>query len=114
VHLATGTTLALNGTTQTIQQFDGKTGSSLNVDGGTLNIARDGTSLGALQGEGQLNLTGGDLEVTGANAALKADTSIVAGATVLLHDVGGLGTSNITDNGALVLDVAQDGVFTNA
>ncbi|MDR6918976.1 outer membrane autotransporter protein [Pseudomonas sp. 3296] len=114
VHLATGTTLALNGTTQTIQQFDGKTGSSLNVDGGTLNIARGGTSLGALQGEGQLNLTGGVLEVTGANAALKADTSIAAGATVLLHDAGGLGMSNITDNGALVLDVAQDGVFANA
>jgi len=46
LHLATGTALALNGTSQTIQQFDGKSGSSLKVDGSALTIAHGDTSLG--------------------------------------------------------------------
>lgn len=46
--------------------------------------------------------------------ALKAGTSISAGGTVLLDNAAGLGTDNVTDNGTLVLDVAQDAVFTNA
>ncbi len=113
LHIADTATTDLNGKTQTIGALDGQAGSTLNVNGGTLNIANGGTSVGALAGAGQLNVNGGLLDVQGANTGLMAATSIVSGATVQLNDAAGLGSGAIADAGTLVLNGAT-GTLANA
>ncbi|MEX3242917.1 autotransporter-associated beta strand repeat-containing protein, partial [Serratia quinivorans] len=88
-------------------------GSTLNINGGTLNLSNGGTSAGALTGAGQLNVTGGTLDVQGANSALTAGTNIATGATASLNDVEGLGSSAITTNGTLALNGTR-GTLDNA
>lgn len=113
LHIANAATTDLNSRSQTIGAFDGQTGSSLTLNGGTLTIAQGGTSAGTLAGAGQLNLTGGVLDVQGANSALTASTAIAASATVQLHDVAGLGRGAIATEGALMLD-GVGGAFANS
>jgi outer membrane autotransporter protein len=104
LNLANTTAFDLNGKTQTLGALNGMTGSTLNINGGTLNLSNGGTSAGMLTGAGQLNVTGGTLDVQGANAGLTAGTNIATGATVSLNDVDGLGSSAITTNGTLALN----------
>ncbi|CAI1110713.1 autotransporter outer membrane beta-barrel domain-containing protein [Serratia quinivorans] len=113
LNLANTTGFDLNGKTQTLGALNGAAGSTLNINGGTLNVSNGGTSLGALTGAGQLNVTGGTLDVQGANAGLTAGTHIASGATVSLNDVDGLGSSAITTNGTLALN-GTSGTLDNA
>lgn len=114
LHLAGQTTADLNGTAQTIQQLDGQADSVLALNGGTLNVADGGRSSGSLTGAGQLNVNGGTLDVQGANAGLRAATTIAGGATVQLTDAQGLGNGSITDNGTLQVTLAENGLMRNA
>ncbi|SED89701.1 autotransporter-associated beta strand repeat-containing protein [Rhizobiales bacterium GAS188] len=132
-----GTSAILNGTTQTIGALDiGGTldlalgtlstsaalgtgaltthpGSTVNINGGSLNIANGGTTApGSLTGGGSLNLAGGTLNVSGANPGLTASTAIASGATAMLNDGGGLGSGAIANNGALIFNAAT-GTFVN-
>ncbi|MEX3242535.1 autotransporter-associated beta strand repeat-containing protein, partial [Serratia quinivorans] len=65
LNLANTTGFDLNGKTQTLGALNGAAGSTLNINGGTLNLSNGGTSAGALTGAGQLNVTGGTLDVQG-------------------------------------------------
>ncbi|WP_433741522.1 autotransporter-associated beta strand repeat-containing protein [Pseudomonas putida] len=103
----------LNGKTQTVVVLNGAAGSSLNLNNGTLELSNGGTSAGTLSGGGQLKVNGGTLDVQGSNTGLSADTLIATGAQVNLNHVDGLGSSNITDNGTLLLDGAS-GTLDNA
>lgn len=107
LHIADAAATDLNDRTQTIGALDGQSGSTLNVDGGTLTIAHGGTSAGTLTGEGQLNLSDGVLDVQGANGGLTASTSIASGATAHLDNAAGLGSGAIADAGTLALDGAS-------
>jgi outer membrane autotransporter protein len=113
LNLANTTGFDLNGKTQTLGALNGAAGSTLNINDGTLNLSNGGTSLGALTGAGQLNVTGGTLDVQGANSGLTASTDIATGATVSLNDVDGLGSSAITTNGTLALN-GTSGTLDNA
>ncbi|CAI1196705.1 Outer membrane protein IcsA autotransporter precursor [Serratia quinivorans] len=113
LNLANTTGFDLNGKTQTLGALNGAAGSTLNINGGTLNLSNGGTSLGALTGAGQLNVTGGTLDVQGANTGLTAGTDIATGATVSLNDVDGLGSSAITTDGTLALN-GTSGTLDNA
>ncbi|WP_237931260.1 autotransporter outer membrane beta-barrel domain-containing protein [Buttiauxella sp. S19-1] len=106
LNLASASAFDLNGKTQTLGALNGETGSTLNLNGGTLDLSNGGTSAGALAGGGKLNVNGGTLDVQGANSGLTAATTVAAGATVSLNHVDGLGSSEITSTGKLVLDGA--------
>ncbi|UNK61500.1 autotransporter outer membrane beta-barrel domain-containing protein [Buttiauxella ferragutiae] len=106
LNLASASAFDLNGKTQTLGALNGETGSTLNLNGGTLDLSNGGTSAGTLAGGGKLNVNGGTLDVQGANNGLTAATTVAAGATVSLNHVDGLGSSEITSTGKLVLDGA--------
>ncbi|MDM0070564.1 autotransporter outer membrane beta-barrel domain-containing protein [Variovorax sp. J31P207] len=106
LHIADKATTDLNGRTQTIGALDGQAGSTLDVNGGTLNIANGGISQGTLTGAGQLNVQAGTLDVQGANSALTATTGIATGATVQVDDAAGLGSGKIANDGRLALNGA--------
>ncbi|HEX7260424.1 MAG TPA: autotransporter outer membrane beta-barrel domain-containing protein, partial [Luteolibacter sp.] len=112
LNLANAATFDLNGYTQTIGALDALAGSTLDLNDGILNITNGGTSVGALTGDGVLNVNGGALDVTGANTGLLADTNIAIGATVSLDNVNGLGSSAIANAGTLELD-GVDGILDN-
>ncbi|MBS7819666.1 hypothetical protein, partial [Wohlfahrtiimonas chitiniclastica] len=82
--LATGTTVDLNGKTQTVSSLanDGK----VNLAGGTLTITNTNgaisTSSGSLVGAGKLAISSGDLSITSANNDLAASIGIHSGASV--------------------------------
>ena len=103
LHVAQQAAIDLNGRTQTIGKLDGQAGSTLHVNGGTLNIAEGGVAYGALIGSGVLNVQGGTLDVHGANGALTARTGITAGAAVQLDDIAGLGSGQIANDGSLAI-----------
>ncbi|MCP2002244.1 UNVERIFIED_ORG: outer membrane autotransporter protein [Buttiauxella agrestis ATCC 33320] len=106
LNLASASAFDLNGKTQTLGALNGETGSTLNLNGGMLDLSNGGTSAGTLAGGGKLNVNGGTLDVQGANNGLTAATTIATGATVSLNHVDGLGSSEITSTGKLVLDGA--------
>ena len=111
--IANAATADLNGTTQTIGALEGQSGSTLDVNGGTLNITNGGASQGMLTGAGQLDVQGGTLDVQGANSTLGASIAIGSGATLQVEDVGGPGSGDIADAGTLALNGAS-GNLTNA
>ncbi|MBS7827615.1 hypothetical protein J7554_00545 [Wohlfahrtiimonas chitiniclastica] len=104
--LATGTTVDLNGKTQTVGSLanDGK----VNLAGGTLTITNTNgaisTSSGSLVGAGKLAISSGDLSITSANNDLAASIGIHSGASVSLSNAGTLGTSKVAVDGALNLN----------
>ncbi len=106
LNLAAAGGFDLNGKSQTLGALNGEAGSTLNINGGTLNVSNGGTSAGLLTGAGKLNINGGTLEVQGANTGLSADTTIVSGATLSMDNVGGLGSSDITTEGTLAFNNA--------
>ncbi|MBS7815708.1 hypothetical protein J7560_09855, partial [Wohlfahrtiimonas chitiniclastica] len=104
--LATGTTVDLNGKTQTVGSLanDGK----VNLAGGTLTITNTNgaisTSSGSLVGAGKLAISSGDLSITSANNDLAASIGIHSGASVSLSNAGTLGASKVAVDGALNLN----------
>lgn len=113
LRIASGASVDMGGKAQTIQQLDGQGGSTLDVNGGELTVADGGVSLGELTGSGQLNVTGGVLDVAGANADLTADAVISSGAKVSLNDAAGLGSGDVANEGTLALDAATGTLANN-
>ena len=112
VSIANGADLDVNGKTQTITTLHGVAGSSLNMGNGVLTIAQGGVSQGTLTGAGQLNLEGGLMQISGANAGMSATTRIAAPADVELDNTQGLGTGDIALDGTLKLRSAS-GILSN-
>ncbi len=105
LNLAAGTTVDLNGKTQTVGSLTNK--GKVNLAGGTLTITNEGgasTSSGELIGAGDLMIAAGDFNITTANKDLAAGLGIHSGASVSLSNAGTLGTSKVAVDGALNLN----------
>lgn len=113
LNLANATTVNVGGYRQTVGELNGASGSTLNLNGGSLTMLNGGTSSGTLTGSGQMTVSGGTLNVTNANAGLSATTTVNAGATALLNDTSALGTGGVVANGTVAIDSAS-GTFVNA
>ncbi|WP_392559736.1 hypothetical protein [Orbus mooreae] len=102
--LNTGTSVDLNGKTQTVGSL--ANAGSVNLAGGALSLTNGGTSTVAngLSGAGQLNVKGGELVVSAANSGLSATTTIDKTAAVTLNGLGTLGSSAIDIAGRLNLN----------
>ncbi|WDB54704.1 autotransporter outer membrane beta-barrel domain-containing protein (plasmid) [Escherichia albertii] len=112
IRLAAGTMLDMNGHSQTAGKLNGATDSVLNINGGNLTLTEGGISAGSLTGNGSLNISGGELDITAASNALAVNTTIAKDAAVRMNDVSGLGTGNISNAGTLSLSHA-DGTLGN-
>ncbi|WP_149451497.1 hypothetical protein, partial [Escherichia albertii] len=64
IRLAAGTMLDMNGHSQTAGKLNGATDSVLNINGGNLTLTEGGISAGSLTGNGSLNISGGELDIT--------------------------------------------------
>ncbi|NEG81057.1 autotransporter outer membrane beta-barrel domain-containing protein [Pantoea agglomerans] len=113
VKLADATGFDMRGHAQTVGKLTAEKGSLTNLNGGHLTLTNGGESAGVLAGAGQLKVAGGTLNVSGANAALKATTTIARGATASLNNALGLGSGNIVAAGLLNLNNAA-GVLYNS
>ncbi|KAA1048560.1 autotransporter outer membrane beta-barrel domain-containing protein [Pseudocitrobacter sp. 73] len=102
--ISDGAIADLNGTTQTAGRLSGETGSTLALNGGSLTLQNGGTSQGSLTGAGNLGVAGGVLTIDGANVGLSATTTIESAAEVVLNDAQGAGSGNVTDDGTLTLN----------
>ncbi|KZS22632.1 hypothetical protein BMY_0456 [Wohlfahrtiimonas chitiniclastica] len=105
LNLAAGTTVDLNGKTQTIGSLTNV--GKVDLAGGTLTITNEGgasTSSGELIGAGDLMIAAGDFNITTANKDLAAGLGIHSGASVSLSDAGTLGSSTVAIDGALNLN----------
>lgn len=111
--LADATGFDMRGHAQTVGKLTAEKGSLTNLNGGNLTLTNGGESAGELAGTGQLTVAGGILNVSGANAPLKATTTIARGATASLNNALGLGTGNIVAAGLLNLNNAA-GVLYNS
>ncbi|HFV9074525.1 TPA: autotransporter outer membrane beta-barrel domain-containing protein, partial [Escherichia coli] len=111
--LADGAGFDMRSHAQTVGKLTAEKGSLTSLNGGHLTLTDGGESAGELAGTGQLTITGGVLNVSGANAALKATTTIARGATASLNNALGLGTGNIVAAGLLNLNNAA-GVLYNS
>ncbi|ELV3390529.1 autotransporter outer membrane beta-barrel domain-containing protein [Enterobacter hormaechei] len=111
--LADGAGFDMRSHAQTVGKLTAENGSLTSLNGGHLTLTDGGESAGELAGTGQLTVTGGVLNVSGANAALKATTTIARGATASLNNALGLGTGNIVAAGLLNLNSAA-GVLYNS
>ncbi len=112
LHISSGATADLNGTTQTAGTLTGRSNSTLALNDGSLTLSNGGLSEGSLTGSGALNVNGGLLTIDGANAALTAKTTISSGAEVSVNDVQGAGSGDIVDDGTLTLNGVV-GTLTN-
>ncbi|MBE5253298.1 hypothetical protein [Mixta mediterraneensis] len=111
--LADATGFDMRGHAQTVGKLTAGKGSLTSLNGGHLTLTDGGESAGELAGTGRLTVAGGTLNVAGANAALKATTTIARGATASLNNALGLGTGNIVAAGLLNLNNAA-GVLYNS
>ncbi|OYQ89683.1 hypothetical protein B9T21_02730 [Wohlfahrtiimonas chitiniclastica] len=106
LNLAAGTTVDLNGKTQTIGSLTNV--GKVDLAGGTLTVTHaNGAALassGELTGTGNLTIAKGDLSITSVNNDLAAEVAIKSGASVTLDDAGTLGTSKVAVDGALNLN----------
>ncbi|OYQ90289.1 hypothetical protein B9T10_02925 [Wohlfahrtiimonas chitiniclastica] len=100
LNLAAGTTVDLNGKTQTVGSL--KNEGKFDLAGGSLTMTEKGsTSSGALMGAGDLIISGGDLNITTANTDLMANVAIHSGAAIQLSETGSLGNGAIDVSGTL-------------
>lgn len=113
VKLADSTGFDMRGHAQTVGKLTAEKGSLTNLNGGHLTLTNGGDSFGEIAGAGQLTVAGGTLNVSGANAAMKATTTISRGATASINNALGLGTGNIVAAGLLNLNNAV-GVLYNS
>ncbi|MBS7837240.1 hypothetical protein J7553_10085, partial [Wohlfahrtiimonas chitiniclastica] len=109
LNLATGTTVDLNGKTQTVGSL--KNEGKFDLAAGSLTITNANgaasASSGELTGKGSLTISAGDLSITSANNNLAAEVAIKSGASVTLDDAGTLGTSTVAVDGALNLNASS-------
>ncbi|MBS7837250.1 hypothetical protein, partial [Wohlfahrtiimonas chitiniclastica] len=84
LNLAAGTTVDLNGKTQTVGSLNNL--GEVNLAGGALTISNANgaisTSSGSLAGTGNLTISAGDLSITSVNNDLAAEVAIKSGASV--------------------------------
>lgn len=107
-----GATTNMNGKTQTVGTLTAA--GAVDMANGTLTVTHGGTtSPNMLKGGGNFNLSGGLLNVNGANPAFTATAGIGAGAEIVITNTSGLGTGTVTDNGMLTISQAA-GTFTNS
>ncbi|MCU6359052.1 autotransporter outer membrane beta-barrel domain-containing protein [Enterobacter quasiroggenkampii] len=111
--LSADTMFDMRGHAQTIGTLSTDAGSRVNLNDGRLTLDNGGRTIGELAGKGQLNIAGGVLNISGANAALQADTTIASAASVGLDNSAGLGSGHIVNNGILQFKKAV-GKLTNA
>lgn len=111
--LAGDTGFDLRGHSQTIGKLTAEHGSLTNLNDGHLTLTNGGESSGALMGEGELIVAGGTLNVSGANAGLKATTKVSRGATAVLDNTLGLGTGDIIAAGLLNLSKAAGTLYNS-
>lgn len=104
LRLAAETEMDMNGHSQTVGTLNGSADSLLNLNGGTLTLANGGTATGSLTGSGTLNVQGGTLDIAGDNSSLTANMNIANSAHVLVSHAQGLGSANVENNGTLVLN----------
>lgn len=109
--LAAGTTVDVNGRTQTLGALNSAAGSLFDLNGGSITISdsqraasdnKGGTVLGRLTGAGQLIIDPSVVSIDGANPSLSATTTLSGGSEAQLNNVQGLGS------GAIVLSGADD------
>ena len=101
----------MNGKTQTVGTLTAA--GAVDMANGTLTVTHGGTTApNMLKGAGNFNLSGGLLNVAGANPTFTATTDIGAGAEIVITNTSGLGTGTVTDNGMLTISQAA-GTFTN-
>ncbi|HCL9697172.1 TPA: autotransporter outer membrane beta-barrel domain-containing protein, partial [Escherichia coli] len=113
IRLAADTMLDMNSHSQTAGKLNGAADSVLNINGGNLTLTAGGVSAGILSGSGALNVSGGVLDITGANSTFTASTTIAKDAVVRMNDVSGLGTGNISNAGTLSLTHASGSLGNN-
>ncbi|HHA3672027.1 TPA: autotransporter outer membrane beta-barrel domain-containing protein [Salmonella enterica subsp. enterica serovar Muenchen] len=113
IRLAADTMLDMNGHSQTAGKLNGTADSVLNINGGNLTLTAGGVSAGILSGSGALNVSGGVLDITGANSTFTASTTIAKDAVVRMNDVSGLGVGNISNAGTLSLTHASGSLGNN-
>ncbi|HFT5322418.1 TPA: autotransporter outer membrane beta-barrel domain-containing protein [Escherichia coli] len=113
IRLAADTMLDMNSHSQTAGKLNGAADSVLNINGGNLTLTAGGVSAGILSGSGALNVSGGVLDITGANSTFTASTTIAKDAVVRMNDVSGLGTGNISNVGTLSLTHASGSLGNN-
>lgn len=104
LRLAAETEMDMNGHSQTVGTLNGSADSLLNLNGGTLTLANGGAATGSLTGSGELNIQGGTLDIAGDNSSLTANMNIANSAHVLVSHAQGLGSANVENNGTLVLN----------
>ncbi|OYQ85509.1 autotransporter outer membrane beta-barrel domain-containing protein [Wohlfahrtiimonas chitiniclastica] len=112
LNLATGTTVDLNGKTQTVGSL--KNEGKFDLAAGSLTIMNAGgasMSSGELLGTGGLIISAGDLSITSVNNNLAARIGIHSGASISLSETGTLGSSTVAIDGAL--NLRADTVLNN-
>ncbi|MDF0604960.1 autotransporter outer membrane beta-barrel domain-containing protein [Neisseriaceae bacterium TC5R-5] len=112
LNTAANTIVDLNGKKQTINSL--ANAGQVKLNGGALTLKNGGTSSTAngLNGAGTLNVAGGELIVSAANAGLSANTNIASTATLTLNSSGTLGSSAVNVAGSL--NLAADNTHSNA
>ncbi|MBS0849099.1 autotransporter outer membrane beta-barrel domain-containing protein, partial [Citrobacter sp. JGM124] len=88
---------------------------TVNIDGGTFTLNNGGSSTqeGGLTGNGTLQINGGDLELSKANAGLAGETLIGKDATITLSNTGTLGSASVDVGGNLNLNLNNGQVIGN-
>ncbi|MDC7251282.1 ESPR-type extended signal peptide-containing protein [Wohlfahrtiimonas chitiniclastica] len=113
LNLAAGTTVDLNGKTQTVGSLNNL--GEVNLAGGALTISNANgaisTSSGSLVGAGKLAISSGDLSITSVNNDLAANIDIHSSASISLSETGTLGSSTVAIDGAL--NLRADTVLNN-
>lgn len=112
LQMAGETSLKMNGYAQTVGQVSTAQNTQIDIDGGSLTVSQGGSVNGHLSGGGTLTLSGGTLDINGANPSLSASTRIFNGATINLDNASGLGSGGINNAGLLNLNHSS-GIFLN-
>ena len=108
----TGSTAIVNGSGLTLANSAGVGTSVVTVGaGGELTLDFNGTFANTVMGTGALNIMN-NVAIARANAGFAGATSIAVGAALAMNDVQAVGTSAITNNGALLLGFSD--TFANA
>lgn len=111
--LAGDTGFDMRGHSQTIATLTAENGSLTHLNGGQLTLTNGGKASGVLAGNGQLNVAGGTLSISGNNPELQATTAIMQGAKVVLDHTLGAGTGNIVAAGTLSVRYAAGRLYNS-
>ncbi|PVZ87268.1 hypothetical protein C9426_11880 [Serratia sp. S1B] len=104
--LTNGSSVNINGFTQTVGALNGEVGTTLNLGTGQLTVANGGNSSSLLTGSGDLILSAGTLILNTNTPVYSGTTTINSGATALLTQSEALGHGNIALAGNLMVNGA--------